>query len=214
VPPISKEQQQHETFRDLWSREGTLARAARRYGALTNDYGFALREMLRGQLSRPIPGLWLTMPREIGEHPGLQEEIFESLADQRDELRNARGRIFTAIAALQRAALNEISRPGVGFREVTIAEARCKDLVLVARLLIEQAAMYEAVNALGSDHPADADACETLFRASERALTEFDGKLEDGMSLQEALAVEILLESLEPRPPGWSHPDHRGTFLP
>ena len=47
-----------EAFRKLWSREGTLGGAAWRYAAMTQDYGFAVREMLRGTAggsdSRPV----------------------------------------------------------------------------------------------------------------------------------------------------------------
>jgi len=81
-------------------------------------------------------------------------------------------------------------------RHVTFAELRCQDLVLMARLLVEQGAMLEAAHDLGMDHPANRDACRALFRASLESLELFDRKLSAGMSLAEALAVEVLLESL------------------
>jgi hypothetical protein len=167
---------------------------------MTQDYGFAVREMLRDQLTEPVPGLWLQLPLELAEHPGLQETVFDALASQRTTVQHSRGRRYTTLAQLQRQSLEDLSRghgeAGGHFREVTIGEARCKDLVLMARLLVEQNAMLEAAHDLGMDHPADRAACRTLFRASLEALEDFDRRLESGMALAEALAIEILLESV------------------
>ena len=86
------------------------------------------------------------------------------------------------LALLQQAALRDltVSRPKgtAGFRETLIAEARCRDLALIARLLIEQEAMCETAHELGDDHPADLTACRLLYWAAEEALEGFDRKLE------------------------------------
>jgi len=198
--PRSPNRNQTEAFRKLWSREGTLGGAAWRYAAMTQDYGFAVREMLREQLEDPIPGLWIQSPLGTNEHPSVSEAIFETLARQRMSVRNAHGRHFTVLAQLQGCALEDLAHAqtetGLGERHVTFAELRCQDLVLMARLLVEQGAMLEAAHDLGMDHPANRDACRALFRASLESLELFDRKLSAGMSLAEALAVEVLLESL------------------
>ena len=77
-----------------------------------------------------------------------------------------------------------------------MAEARCRDLALIARLLVEQEAMREAAHDLGDDHPADLTACRLLYWAAEESLEAFDKKLEAGQPLSEALAAEVLLESV------------------
>jgi hypothetical protein len=198
--PRTPNRNQVEALRKLWSREGTLGGAAWRYAAMTQDYGFAVREMLREQLDEPIPGLWIQSPVGTDQHPSTSEAIFETLARQRMTVRNSRGRHFTILAQLQGCALEDLAHAqtetGLGERHVTFAELRCQDLVLMARLLVEQGAMLEAAHSLGMDHPANRDACRALFRASLDSLEMFDRKLSSGMSLAEALAVDILLESL------------------
>lgn len=189
-----------ESFRRLWSREGSLGGAAWRYAALTQDYNFSVREMLREQVGDPVPGLWIQSPLGTGQHPSTEEAIFETLARQRMAVRNSRGRRYTVLAELQRKALEDLTQAqgetGLGERHVTFAELRCQDLILMARLLVEQEAMMEAAHELGMDHPADRTACRTLFRASLESLEPFDKRLAAGMNLGEALAIDILLESL------------------
>ena len=70
------------------------------------------------------------------------------------------------------------------------------DMVLMARVLMEQEAMREAAHELGDDHPADLTACRMLYWAAEEALEGFDRRLEAGLPLAEALAVEVLVESV------------------
>ena len=77
-----------------------------------------------------------------------------------------------------------------------MADSRCRDLALIARLLVEQDGMREAAHELGDDHPADLTACRLLYWAAEESLESFDRKLEAGLALTEALAVEVLLESV------------------
>ncbi|HXI20613.1 MAG TPA: hypothetical protein VNH46_05985 [Gemmatimonadales bacterium] len=199
-PATPNDRQRHEYLRSLWGREGSLARACWRYATMTGDTVFAVQEMVRGQLGRPVPGLWRQIPLEAAEHPGLQETVAAALQGQREELRRAQVRRFTMLALLQQAALRDLSLaqtkgPG-GYRETVLAEARCRDLTLMARLLVEQDAMREAALQLGDDHPADLTACRLLYWAAEEALEAFDRKLESGQVLAEALAVEILLESV------------------
>jgi hypothetical protein len=200
MQPRSGGRTQVETLRRLWSREGSLGGAAWRYAAMTQDYGFAVREMLREQIGDPVPGLWVQSPLASDRHPSVEEAIFETLARQRMAVRNARGRRFTILAELQRKALEDLTQAqaetGLGERHVTFAELRCQDLVLMARLLVEQDAMLEAAHELGMEHPADRTACRVLFRASLDALEPFDKRLGSGMALAEAAAIEILLESL------------------
>lgn len=199
-PIVPNDQQRHEYLRTLWGREGSLGRACWRYATMTGDTVFAVQEMVRGQLGRPVPGLWQQVPLEIAEHPGLQESLYAALAAQRDEVRRAHTRRFTMLALLQQAALRDLTvgqqQGQAGYREVSVAEARCRDLALMARLLIEQEAMREAAHDLGDDHPADLTACRMLYWAAEESLESFDKKLEAGMPLAEALAAEVLLESV------------------
>lgn len=199
-PAVPNDQQRHEYLRTLWGREGSLGRACWRYATMTGDTVFAVQEMVRGQLGRPVPGLWHQVPMEVAEHPGLQEAVFASLAAQRDEVRRAQSRRFTMLALLQQAALRDLNtaqRQGsAAHRDATVAEARCRDLVLIARLLLEQEAMREAAHELGDDHPADLTACRLLYWAAEEALEAFDRRLEIGIPFAEALAVEVLLESV------------------
>jgi hypothetical protein len=212
LPFVSDDMRQHRTFREMWTHEGSLARAANRYAEATGDCEFALREMMRDQLDRPIPGLCLALPLRLAEEPVLQQEIFEALAMQRDEIRRARGRVFGALAGLQQATLNGLARSGrePAFSEVTRAEACCKDLMLVARLLVEQAAIREAAHLLGRDQPLNIDACRALLKSSDSAMSEFDLKLEAGWPLQRILMVEILVESLNQLPPDHILPFTRG----
>jgi hypothetical protein len=199
-PAVPNDQQRHEYLRTLWGREGSLGRACWRYATMTGDTVFAVQEMVRGQLGRPVPGLWQQVPLEVAEHPGLQETLFSALAAQRDEVRRAQNRRFTMLALLQQAALRDLTtaqaQGSAGNREVTVSEARCRDLMLIARLLIEQEAMREAAHELGDDHPADLTACRLLYWAAEEALETLDRKLAMGTQLTEALAVEVLLESV------------------
>jgi len=199
-PAVPNDQQRHEYLRTLWGREGSLGRACWRYATMTGDTVFAVQEMVRGQLGRPVPGLWQQVPLEVAEYPGLQETVFSALAAQRDEVRRAQNRRFTMLALLQQAALRDLStaqaQGSVANREATVSEARCRDLMLIARLLSEQEAMREAAHELGDDHPADLTACRLLYWAAEEALETLDRKLAMGTQLAEALAVEVLLESV------------------
>jgi hypothetical protein len=200
TPPIPNDQQRHDYLRTLWGREGSLGRACWRYATMTGDTVFAVQEMVRGQLGRPVPGLWPHIAPEVAEHPGLQEAVYAALAAQRDEVRRAPGRRHTLLALLQQASLRDLAmaqgRGEAGFRDAIIGESRCRDLALMARLLVEQDAMREAAHDLGDDHPADLTACRMLYWAAEEAVEAFDRRLADGQSLAEALAVEILLESV------------------
>lgn len=199
-PAGPNDQQRHDYLRTLWGREGSLGRACWRFATMTGDTVFAVQEMVRGQLGRPVPGLWHQVPLEIAEHPGLQETMAAALTAQREDVRRAPGRRYTLLALLQQASLRDLTlsqRQGPeGYRSVTIAEARCRDLALMARVLIEQDAMREAAHELGDEHPADLTACRLLYWAAEEALEAFDRKLETGLPLIEALAVEILMESV------------------
>ena len=199
-PIVPNDQQRHEYLRTLWGREGSLGRACWRYATMTGDTVFAVQEMVRGQLGRPVPGLWQQVPMEIAEYPGLQESLSAALSAHRDEVRRAHTRRFTMLALLQQAALRDLTvsqqQGASGYRDVSIAEARCRDLALMARLLVEQDAMREAAHDLGDDHPADLTACRMLYWAAEESLESFDRKLEAGMPLAEALAAEVLLESV------------------
>jgi hypothetical protein len=199
-PAAPNDQQRHEYLRTLWGREGSLGRACWRYATMTGDTVFSVQEMVRGQLGRPVPGLWQQVPLEVAEDPGLQEAVFAALAAQRDEIRRAQSRRYTMLALLQQAALRDLSisqRQGsAAYRDATVSEARCRDLMLTARLLIEQDAMREAAHELGDDHPADLTACRLLYWAAEEALEALDRKLAMGTQLAEALAVEVLLESV------------------
>lgn len=199
-PAVPDEQQRHEYLRTLWGREGSLGRACWRYATMTGDTIFAVQEMVRGQLARPVPGLWQQLPMQVAGYPGLQESIHAALLAQRDEIRRAHGRRFTMLALLQQAALRDLTvaqQLGTpAYRDLTVSEARCRDLALIARVLVEQEAMREAAHDLGDDHPADLTACRLLYWASEEALESFDKKLEAGQPLSEALAPEVLLESV------------------
>lgn len=199
-PPAPNDQQRSEYLRTLWIKEGSLGRACWRYATMTGDTVFAVQEMVRSQLSRPVPGLWNQIPLDVASQPGLQEEVLVALDVQRDEVRRSPGRRYTMLALLQQAALRDLTnahqRGQAGFRELAVSEARCRDLGLMARVMIEQEAMREAAHDLGDEHPADLTACRLLYWAAQEALDEFDKQLEAGMPLAEALAVEVLLESL------------------
>jgi hypothetical protein len=199
-PAVPNDQQRHEYLRTLWSREGSLGRACWRYATMTGDTVFSVQEMVRGQLGRPVPGLWQQVPIDVTQFPGLQESICAATTAQRDEVRRAQSRRFTMVSLLQQAALRDLTaaqRQGqAGFRDVVVAESRCRDLLLIGRLLVEQEAMREAAHELGDDHPADLTACRLLYWAAEEALESFDRRLEAGVPLAEALAVEVLLESV------------------
>lgn len=199
-PAVPNDPQRHEYLRTLWAKEGALGRACWRYATMTGDTVFAVQEMVRNQLARPVPGLWNQVPLNLAEQPALRDELTLALDAQRDEVRRAAGRRYTMLALLQQAALRDLTeahRSGTpAFRELTIAEARCRDLALMARVLVEQDAMREAAHELGDDHPADLTACRLLYWAAQEALDEFDARLEAGAPLAEALAIEVLLESV------------------
>lgn len=199
-PAPVNDQQRTEYLRTLWIKEGSLGRACWRYATMTGDSVFAVQEMVRSQLSRPVPGLWNHIPLDVASHPGLQEEVMVALDVQRDEVRRAPGRKYTMLALLQQASLRDLTtahqRGPNGYRDLTVAEARCRDLGLMARVLVEQEAMREAAYELGDEHPADLTACRLLYWAAQEALDDFDKRLEAGMPLAEALAIEVLLESL------------------
>lgn len=199
-PAVPNDRQRHEYLRTLWGKEGSLGRACWRYATMTGDTVFAVQEMVRSQLARPVPGLWNQIPLDIAEHPRLQEELQMALDAQREEVRRATGRRYTMLALLQQAALRDLTEGHklgpAGFRAVTIGEARCRDLALMARVLVEQEAMREAAHELGDDHPADLTACRLLYWAAQEALDEFDKCIEAGAPLAEALAIEVLLESV------------------
>ena len=74
-PAVPNDQQRHEYLRTLWGKEGSLGRAAWRYATMTGDTVFAVQEMVRNQLARPIPGLWNQIPLNLAEQPARQEEL-------------------------------------------------------------------------------------------------------------------------------------------
>jgi len=199
-PAPGNDQQRSEYLRTLWIKEGSLGRACWRYATMTGDSVFAVQEMVRSQLARPIPGLWNHIPLDVASHPGLQEEVLVALDAQREEVRRSPGRRYTMLALLQQAALRDLTnahqRGPSGYRDLAISEARCRDLGLMARVLVEQEAMREAAHELGDQHPADLTACRLLYWAAQEALDDFDKRIESGMPLAEALAIEVLLESL------------------
>jgi hypothetical protein len=207
-PVVPDDQQRHERLRRLWAAEESLARACWRYANATGDAAFAVQEMVRSQLARPLPGIWHHLPLAVRQLPGLMDAIDHALSEQRERLRRAsRGR-YTQLAMLQQSALLALAQAqlaatstSVSF-DVIIAEARCQDLVRTAQLVVEQDAMREAAYELGDDHPADLEACHGLYLAAEEAIAGFEEKLQAGHSLAEALAVDILLEAEFSLPPG------------
>jgi len=207
-PVVPDDQQRHERLRRLWAAEESLARACWRYAKSTGDAGFAVQEMVRSQLSRPLPGFWYHLPLAVRQLPGLMEAIDGALSEQRERFRRSgRGR-FTQLATLQQSALLALAQAQLAATgtatsfEVIIAEARCQELIRTAQLVVEQDAMREAAYELGDDHPADLDACRGLYFAAEEAVADFDEKVQTGQSLAEAFAVDILLEAAFSTPPG------------
>jgi len=207
-PVVPDDQQRHERLRRLWAAEESLARACWRYATSTGDATFAVQEMVRGQLSRPLPGFWHSIPLAVRQLPGLMDAIDRALADQRERLRqSSRGR-YTQLATLQQSALLALAQSQLAATgttasfDVLIAEARCQDLIRTAQLLVEQDAMREAAYQLGDDHPADLDACHGLYLAAEEAVADFEEKIHAGESLAEIFAVDILLEAEVSTPPG------------
>ena len=197
---VSDSLQQYDTFRELWRKRGSLARAAAKFAQGTRDYSFALQEMLREHYEWPVPGLWDAL--RVNPNGGDEAElaIREALADQRLQYLTGRKRPFNALVRLQTDALERIRAPRLGLpQEVAagaIGEACYKHLVLLTRMLVEQSAMREALHRLGADREADDMLVTSLRRASDIALTELDLKLESGMLLEDALAVELVIEDL------------------
>ncbi len=200
-PSVSNSLQQYDTFRDLWRRRGSLGRAAAKYAQGTGDHAFAIQEMLRVHHEWPIPGLWEALRGEDREEPEVQQAIREALGEQRQDYLRGRRTPFTTLATLQRDVIGWLRRPELGLPgenlEVVVTEACYKNLVLAGRMLLEQAAMRECLYDLGSDREADEAMVTLLRRASDRALFDLDSRLEGGVLLEEAFAVEMLLESLE-----------------
>jgi hypothetical protein len=202
LPSATEQEPKYATLRDLWTREGALGRAADRYATLTGDFVFALQAMLEDQLGHPIPGLWISVPIGVPDPANIQEQLAEALGSQRLELANARRdrRPFTALAGLHQAALNRVlwvaQSDEATLKELLIAEACCADLLLVARVWVEQQAMAEAKLLHGPDRVVDAGLVRSLRYASEAALLEFDPQIQSGIPLQIIFAPEILVESL------------------
>lgn len=200
-PSVSNSLQQYDTFRELWRRRGSLGRAAAKYAQGTGDYAFAVQEMLRVHHEWPIPGLWEALRGAESDEPEAQQAIREVLAEQRQDYLRGRRSPFATLAALQRDVIGWLRRPELGLPgeelEVVVTEACYKNLVLAGRMLLEQSAMRECLYQLGSDRTADEAMVTLLRRASDRVLFDLDSRLEGGVLLEEAFAVEILLESLE-----------------
>jgi hypothetical protein len=206
-PVVPHDQQRHERLRRLWAAEESLARGCWRYAKSTGDSEFAVQEMVRGQLARPLPGSWHYYPLAIRQVPGLMAAIEVALAEQREQVRGScRGR-YTLLAMLQQTALLALAQAQLGSAgatrswDVIIAEARCRELVRLAQLQVEQDAMREAAHTLGDDHPADLNACHELYLAAEDATAGFEERVQAGKSLAETFAVEILLEAELPTSP-------------
>jgi hypothetical protein len=77
-----------------------------------------------------------------------------------------------------------------------VAEACYKNVVLTARMLVEQQAMREALHAFGVHRSADDIMVSTMRRSSDIVLGDLDSKLETGMLLEDALAPDIVIEGL------------------
>ncbi|MGH7656637.1 MAG: hypothetical protein ACREL6_00280, partial [Gemmatimonadales bacterium] len=144
--------------------------------------------------------LWDVLREEGWDCEETLAAIRAELESQRREFFRRRGRPFTAIAELQAETLAAMRLPRLGLpgeEHITpVAEACHKNLVLATRMLLEQEAMRESLQVIGSDRMADTDLVSALRRASEGALARFDGRLEAGALLEEALEVEVFLESL------------------
>lgn len=199
-PSVSNSLQQYDTFRELWRKRGSLARAAAKYAQGTGDHVFAVQEMLREHHEWPIPGLWDSLKTEQRDDVSVHQAIRDSLAEQRVNFRRGRTQPFTTLARLQGEALAWMREPRIGLpSEATtaaVAEACYKNVVLTARMLMEQHAMREALHAFGIHRSADDIMVTTMRRASDLVLGDLDAKLEAGMLLDDALASELLIESL------------------
>jgi hypothetical protein len=198
--PAPSGHQPYDTLLQLWAQQGSLGRAADRYATLTGDCQFAVRAMLEDQLNRPMPGLWLALPVSVSEDPRVQRELTDAIGWQRAAIQRSPGRVFTAIAGLYEVAIQRVleigDSPNGSLTDLLIAEACCGDLLLVARLLVEQQAMMEARYHLGQDRIPDRALVRALRYAGDAVLFELDPKLQSGVPLHEALAAEILLETL------------------
>lgn len=199
-PSVSNSLQQYDTFRELWRKRGSLARAAAKYAQGSGDHVFAVQEMLREHHEWPIPGLWDALKTEKRDDVTVQQAIRDSLAEQRVGFRRGRSRPCTTLAQLQGEALTCMREPRIGLPSevctAAVAEACFKNMVLTARMLIEQHAMREALHSFGIHRSADDVMVTTMRRASDLVLGDLDAKLETGMLLEDALAAEILIESL------------------
>ncbi len=196
--------QAYETLLQLWAQEGSLGRAADRYATLTGDCEFAVKAMLADQLERPMPGLWLALPVSLTEDPKVQRQLIKELGAQRRVIQQARGRVFTTISDLYEAAIQRVvavgDRADSSLTDLLVAEACCGDLLLVARLLVEQLAMLEARHHFGDERAPDRALVRALRYAGDAVLFELDPKLQSGVPLDEVLGPEIVLESLSDLP--------------
>lgn len=201
--------QSYETLLQLWAQEGSLGRAADRYATMTGDCEFAVQAMLADQLERPMPGLWLALPVSLTEDPKVQRQLIKEIGTQRRAIQQAKGRVFTTISDLYETAIRRVvavgDRPESSLTDLLVAEACCGDLLLVARLLVEQQAMLEARHHFGDSRAPDRALVRALRYAGDAVLFELDPKLQSGVPLDEVLGPEIVLESLndmpiEPRP--------------
>lgn len=199
-PSVSNSLQQYDTFRELWRKRGSLARAAAKYAQGTGDHVFAVQEMLREHHEWPIPGLWDALKTEPRDDVTVHQAIRDALSEQRVAFRRGRNAPFTTLARLQNEALGWMKEPRLGLpsEAVTsaVAEACYKNVVLTARMLVEQQAMREALHNYGIHRSADEIMVTTMRRASDLVLADLDGKLETGILLEDAVAPDILIESL------------------
>jgi hypothetical protein len=199
-PSVSNSLQQYDTFRELWRKRGSLARAAAKYSQGTGDHVFAVQEMLREHHEWPIPGLWDSLKTEQPDDVALLQAVRDALAEQRVNFRRGRAYPFTTLARIQNEAVALMREPRLGLpseaTNAAVAEACYKNAVLAARMLVEQHAMREALHSFGVHRSADDVMVTTMRRASDLVLGDLDSRLEMGMPLEEALAPEILIESL------------------
>lgn len=199
-PSVSNSLQQYDTFRELWRKRGSLARAAAKYSQGTGDHVFAVQEMLREHHEWPIPGLWDSLKAEPRDDVTVQHAIREALGEQRVAFRRGRNHPLSTLTQLQNEVLAWMREPKLGLPSeastAAIAEACYKNLVLTARMLVEQVAMREALHAFGLHRAADEIMVTTMRRASDLVLSDLDAKLESGMLLEDALAPDLLIESL------------------
>jgi hypothetical protein len=199
-PSVSNSLQQYDAFRELWRKRGSLARAAAKYAQSTGDHVFAVQEMLREHHEWPIPGLWDSLKTEPSDEVTVQQSVRDALAEQRVAFRRGRNNPYTTLAQLQTEALAWMRGPRLGLPSematAAVAEACYKNVVLTARMLIEQQAMREALHSFGIHRSADDVMVTTMRRASDLVLSDLDSKLETGMLLEDGLAAEILIESL------------------